>query len=96
MCPHVVLLYQSYIAPFASRFIFCHKERDTFEAVKEEQCSDHSSLEVLLFLNVCPQVVLLDESNIALFAFEITFVILREIREDIRRKKSFTFGHCLI
>ena len=33
MCPHVVLLYQSYIAPFASRFVFCHKERDIFEAV---------------------------------------------------------------
>ena len=47
-----------------------------------------TTLEVLLFLNVCPQVVLLDESNIALFAFEITFVILSEIPKDIRRKKS--------
>ena len=40
MCPHVVLLYQSYIAPFASRFIFCHKEGDTFDKLKQSRRND--------------------------------------------------------
>ena len=43
------------------------------ESGKNKQYSDHSPLEVLLFFNVCCQVVLLDQSNIVLFALEITF-----------------------
>ena len=35
--------------------------------------------------------MLLDKSNIVLFAFEITFVTLREVRQDIRRKKVVYF-----
>ena len=39
----------------------------------EEQYSDHSSTEVLLFLHVYSQAVLLDEANIALFASRFIF-----------------------
>ena len=59
--------------------IFCHTGGDTLEAVSEKQNSDHFSAEAFWFLHACPQVVLLDESYIALFAFRITFVILGEI-----------------
>ena len=52
---------------------FDHIGGYTFDTVQEEQYSDHSSTEVLLFLHVCLQVMLLDQSDIALFAFEITF-----------------------
>ena len=36
--------------------------------------SDHTSMEVLLFLYVCPKVELLDRSNIALFAFRLHLI----------------------
>ena len=35
--------------------------------------SSHSYMEVLFFLYVCPQVVLLGKSNIALFSFRLTY-----------------------
>ena len=35
--------------------------------------SGQSSTEVLFFLNVCPYVVVLDECNIAVFAFKSKF-----------------------
>ena len=69
VCPKIMLLGKSNNALFAFRFIFGLSGGDTFEVVKEEQYADHSSVEVMLFLYVCPKVVLLDESNIALFAF---------------------------
>ena len=68
MCPQIVPLGKSNNALFAFRFIFGLIGGDTFEVVKEEQYADHFSVEVMLFLYVCPKVVLLDESNIALFA----------------------------
>ena len=43
----------------------------TFEAVLEEQYADHSY--------VCPQVVLLGESNIALFAFRFIFGLIGDL-----------------
>ena len=64
---------------FEPRFTFCHVGGDTFEALQGEQYSDQSSTEVLLFLHVCSQVVLLDESNIALFALELHFVTQGDI-----------------
>ena len=36
--------------------------------------ADHSSVEVLLFLYVCPKVVLLNKSNFALVAFRLHLV----------------------
>ena len=46
-------------------FHWSHRGRDTFETVQEEQYADHSSVEVLLLLNVCLQVVLFDGYDIA-------------------------------
>ena len=73
-CPQVVLLGESNIVSFAFRFIFGLSGGDTFEVVKEEQYADHSSVEVMLFLYVCPKVVLLNESNFALVAFRLHLV----------------------
>ena len=53
MCSKVVLLDESNIALFASRFTFTFVGGDTTEAVQGEQYSDHSSTEVLLFLHLC-------------------------------------------
>ena len=72
MCSLVVLLDKSNIALSAPKFTCCPVGGDTFEAVKGEQYSDHSAIEVLL-LYVCPRVVLLNKSDSALFAFKNTF-----------------------
>ena len=70
VCPKVVLLHESNIAPFVSRFIICHRE-GTFETVWEEQTIfwPLSSGGFVVFQCVLP-VVLLDQSNIALFALK--------------------------
>ena len=74
MCPQFVLLGKSNNALFEFRFIFGLIGGYNFEEVKEEQYADHSSVEVLLFLYVCPKVVLLNESNVALFPFRLYLV----------------------
>ena len=63
-----MLLDEFDIALFAFIFSFDHIGGYIFDAVQEKQNSCHSSTEVLLFQHVCPQVVILDHSNIALFA----------------------------
>ena len=45
----------------------------TFDAVQEERDSDHSSTEAFFVSHECPQVVHLDESDIAIFVFNIIF-----------------------
>ena len=52
---------------------------DTFEAVQGVQYYDHSWTELLFFPNVCSQVALFNESNIALFAFRFSFCHMGDI-----------------
>ena len=73
MCPQVVLLDEFNIVLCAFRFsLITYIGGYTFDAVQEEQDSDHSSTEAF-FSHVCPQVVHLDESDIAIFVFKIIF-----------------------
>ena len=53
----------------------CPGVKLSYNPVKQSRRSNsgHSSTEVLLFLYVCPHVVILDESNITLFAFRFAF-----------------------
>ena len=79
VCPQVVFLDKSNITLFACRFSFghilCHRGH-TFDPVgRNNNISDYSFTEVLLFQHVCSHVVLLDESNIALFAPRFTFCL---------------------
>ena len=69
--PRLCFWTNSDIALFAPGFAFDHTGRYTYDAIQEEQYSDPTSTYFLLFLHACPQVVLLDESDIALFAFRI-------------------------
>ena len=97
MCPQIVLLGKSNNALFAFRFIFGLIVGDTFEVVKEEQYADHSSVEVMLFLYVCPKVVLLNESNVAFRLYLVADVLLflyvyrHEVILDISNIVRFAF-----
>ena len=100
VCPQIVLLGKSNNALFAFRFIFGLIGGDTFEVVKEEQYADHSSVEVMLFLYVCPKVVLLNESNFALVAFRLhlvaevllfLYVYPHEVSLDLSNDAPFAF-----
>ena len=78
------------IALFAFRFSFGQQD-DIPDPVQEEQYSDNSYTEVLLFLHACSQAVLLDESNIALFASRFTFCHLGDIPlKQSRRNNDLT------
>ena len=80
VCPQVVLLRKSNIALFALRFTFGHIGGDTFEAVTEVStwlCRQGTIFWTLLrkfcHFYLCSQIVRLDEYNIDLFAFGISF-----------------------
>ena len=80
MSPQVVLLDESNFVLCAFRFsLITYIGGYTFDAVQEEQDSDHSSTEAFFVSHECPQVVHLDESDIAIFVFKITFDIKGEI-----------------
>ena len=74
VCPQFVLLGKSKNALFTFRFIFDFIGGYTFEVVKEEQYADHSSMEVMLFLYVCPKVVLLLKGLVIEFALEARYL----------------------
>ena len=73
VCSQAVLLDESNIAFFASKFIFCH-----LGVIPLKQSRRNNDLTNLLrgfccFLLVCSKIVFLNKSNIAIFAFEISF-----------------------
>ena len=81
--PQVVLSDDSNIALFAPRFTFCHAGEIPFSAggtsVQGVQYYDQSWTELFFFLNVCSQDVLFDKSDIALFAFRLSFCHMGDI-----------------
>ena len=74
-----MLLDKSNIALFALGITCCHAGEDIFESAYMEQYSCHSSRKLFCFNILFPQVVLSDESNIALFAPPFTFCHVGEI-----------------
>ena len=71
MCPQVVFLDECNIAQL---HFDINKEIPLKQSSRSNFC--HSFMKVLLFLYVCPQIVLLGKSNNALFAFRFIFGLI--------------------
>ena len=73
---------------------------DTFVTVLQDKNANHFSVQVLLFLYVCPKVVLLNNSNFALVAFRLhlvaevllfLYVYPHEVSLDLSNDAPFAF-----